>query len=324
MSSGVSRHLACADQHLGDHLAAFVDGELHDDARDRVLAHLATCPDCKTAADEQRRMKDVVAATAPPALSAALLARLQELPGSDGDGGRGPFGDGGLIETASLGGERLGGGLFGKAREEFSLPLPPAGSGGFPIHESGRSGGAVTPVGPAAPASPAAVRGRRRFAFAAAGAVSMAAIALGGALPLEAAVEGTGGTPLSRSGAGAPATPFAGGSVRAAADVWGTTTSDVLPPVADGMHPYGSGAADGPVPAGTVTRPLGLAGAERPGSGSTASVVPGVTPAPAVAPSATGPFAASAGAPSGAAPSPAAPVSLDAFLPLLGHFTMTR
>ncbi|MGE7383347.1 zf-HC2 domain-containing protein, partial [Serratia bockelmannii] len=32
-----------AEQHLGDRLAALVDGELKHDARERVLAHLATC-----------------------------------------------------------------------------------------------------------------------------------------------------------------------------------------------------------------------------------------------------------------------------------------
>ncbi|WP_431960334.1 anti-sigma factor family protein [Actinacidiphila sp. bgisy160] len=322
MSSGVSRHFTCADQHLGDHLAAFVDGELHDDARDRVLAHLATCPDCKTAADEQRRMKDVVAAAAPPALSAGLLARLQELPGGDGDGGRGPFGDGGLMETASLGGERLGGDLFGKAREEFSLPLSASVSRGFRIHESGRSGAGAAPLGPAS--SAAAVRGRRRFAFAAAGAVSMAAIALGGALPLEAAVDAAGGTPLSRSGAGTPAAPLTGETARAAADVWSTATSDLLHPVSRGMHPYGVAAPDGHVPPGTLTRPLGLSGDGRSLPAPAASVLPGVTPAPAVAPPATASPSVSATPPSGAADSPAAPVPLDSVVPLVGHFPVTR
>ncbi|MFF7210083.1 zf-HC2 domain-containing protein [Streptomyces sp. NPDC008238] len=321
MSSGVSRHLTCADQHLGDHLAAFVDGELHDDARDRVLAHLATCAECKAAADEQRRMKDVVAAAAPPTLSAGLLARLQELPGGDGDGGRGLFGDGGLMETASLGGERLGGGLFGKAREEFSLPLSASASRGFRIHESGRSGAAVAPVGPASPAT--AVRGRRRFAFAAAGAVSMAAIALGGALPLDAAVDGAGGTPLSRSGPGAPTTPFTGGTARAAADVWSTATSDLLHPASGGMHPYGVGAADG-VPAGAVTRPLGLSGDEGPLTTPAVSAVPGVTPAPALAlPATTGPSASATSA-SGTTAAPTTPVPFDSVVPLVGHFPVTR
>ncbi|MEU4096541.1 zf-HC2 domain-containing protein [Streptomyces sp. NPDC026673] len=302
---------------MGDHLAAFVDGELHDDARDRVLAHLATCPDCKAAADEQRRMKDAIAASAPPALSAGLLARLQELPGGDGAGGGGPFGGGAVIETASLGGERLGGGLFGKAREEFSLPLSASASRGFRIHETGRSDAAVAPVGPAP--SGAAVRGRRRFAFAAAGAVSMAAIALGGALPLDAAVDGAGGSPLSRSGggSGAATTPVSGETARAAANVWSSATSDLLHPVSRGMHPYGFEAVDERgAAAGAVVRPLGVSG-EGPVTGSDASVVPGVTPAPALGrPAAPSPSASSA--------SPSRPVPLDSVVPLVGHFPVTR
>jgi len=83
-SSGTGEHRpqrpAPAEQHLGDRLAAFVDGELTDDSRDRVLAHLATCPQCKTAAAEQRRLKSVVAASELPAISAGLLARLQACP----------------------------------------------------------------------------------------------------------------------------------------------------------------------------------------------------------------------------------------------------
>lgn len=70
-----------AEQHLGDRLAALVDGELSHDARERVLSHLATCPKCKAEADAQRRVKSVFAQTAPPAPSEGLLARLQGLPG---------------------------------------------------------------------------------------------------------------------------------------------------------------------------------------------------------------------------------------------------
>ncbi|WP_374194897.1 anti-sigma factor family protein [Streptomyces scabiei] len=55
-----------AEQHLGDRLSALVDGELGHEARDRVLAHLATCGKCKTEADEQRRLKNVFAEAAPP------------------------------------------------------------------------------------------------------------------------------------------------------------------------------------------------------------------------------------------------------------------
>jgi Putative zinc-finger len=175
---------APAEQHLGDRLAAFVDGELTDDSRDRVLAHLASCPQCKVAAAEQRRLKRVVAGSELPAISAGLLARLQSLPGMDCDDGPqrppGPPGDG------AAGGRRspLGGGLLGSGsaprHEQFSFlgPAPDlvptasddSRSRGFRIHDSASRG--------------------RRFAFAAAGAFSMAAIAIGSALPMEAAVDG--------------------------------------------------------------------------------------------------------------------------------------
>ncbi|MBM9507706.1 anti-sigma factor family protein [Actinacidiphila acididurans] len=198
-SSGTGEYPSTpAEQHLGDRLAALVDGELTGDGRDRVLAHLATCPQCKAAADEQRRLKSVVAASELPAISAGLMARLQGLPGMDGPGGphdgspahgprvreeeparrRGPF-DGGLLGAGS--------GAFGGGRRGFSYLTPASDlvaadlvgrdlmgvdgspSRGFRVHEPSRG---------------------RRFAFAAAGAFSMAAIAIGSALPMEAAVDG--------------------------------------------------------------------------------------------------------------------------------------
>lgn len=208
---------APAEQHLGDRLSAFVDGELTGDSRDRVLAHLATCPQCKTAAAEQRRLKSVVAASELPAISAGLLARLQGLPGM-GDGGpgddggsrdlpgdqgmppasderRGPF-DGGLLGSGVFGSGRRGGFSYLGPGRDLAAPVGSR-SRGFRIHQTA---GAVTPVGPdpdggAAPAGPGAAavspasRGRR-IAFAAAGAFSLAAIAIGTALPMEAGVDG--------------------------------------------------------------------------------------------------------------------------------------
>lgn len=176
---------APAEQHLGDRLAAFVDGELTDDSRDRVLAHLATCPQCKAAAAEQRRLKSVVAGSELPAISAGLLARLQGLPGMDcGDGPPrppGPPADAGVGDPRSpLGGGLLGSGSALPRHEQFSFlgPAPDlvpsasedSRSRGFRIHDSTSRG--------------------RRFAFAAAGAFSMAAIAIGSALPMEAAMDG--------------------------------------------------------------------------------------------------------------------------------------
>ncbi|MFJ4874784.1 zf-HC2 domain-containing protein [Streptomyces sp. NPDC088745] len=212
-----------AEQHLGDRLAALVDGELGHDARERVLAHLATCAKCKAEADAQRRLKDVFARSAPPAPSAGFLARLQGLPGGpetprshedhqdtdgpgDGPPGRRRFGEGTAFGVYApedpLG---FGGRIGYEPRGGHPGVLPDASRDrGFRIHEVGRpeserSGG----------------RRPRRFAFAAASAVSLAAIALGGALPAE-----TSGNPTARG-------ERAGGLVptRAATPAGGTDSS---------------------------------------------------------------------------------------------------
>lgn len=137
------------EEHLGERLTALVDGELDHDSRERVLAHIATCAECRTEAEEQRRLKEAFAAASvlAPGPSAGLLARLQSLPGSEG-----PFSGGGG------GSSPLDSDVFG------------TGKAGFRIHEIAER--------------PPAHRGRR-FAFAAAGALSMAAVALGGAVPEE-------------------------------------------------------------------------------------------------------------------------------------------
>lgn len=159
--SGVSP--SPAEHHLGDRLAALVDGELSHDARERVLAHLATCAKCKAEADAQRRVKTMFVESAPPPLSAGLLARLQGLPedGPDGPSGPGPSGP-------------------------FGYVAPTAPQQGFRIHEVGRP--------------------RRRFAFVAAGAVSLAAFALGGSLPADGVVDPRmhGEAPATRPGPVAP------------------------------------------------------------------------------------------------------------------------
>ncbi|MEU7132189.1 zf-HC2 domain-containing protein [Streptomyces sp. NPDC046261] len=156
--------LSPAEHHLGDRLAALVDGELGHDSRERVLAHLATCWKCKAEADAQRRLKSVFAEAEPPPLSDSLLARLQGLPGDRiGGGDRAGGGDGPDDGRA---------GSVGRMEAFALLPVGPLPrERGFRIHE-------VEPRG--------AARGRR-FAFAAAGAVSLAAFALVGAQPLETA-----------------------------------------------------------------------------------------------------------------------------------------
>lgn len=198
-----------AEQHLGDRLAALVDGELKHDARERVLAHLATCARCKAEADAQRRVKSVFAQTAPPSPTEGFLARLQGLPGGTGtdDGFRGgPFGpDGRPVDDF-----RLPAGRPPVGRRAEKVPSPLDGFGYLPtVHGSG----AVLPGGAAGSAFRIHEVAReadrspwlsRRFAFAAASAVSLAAIALGGAVPVGDAFD----APSRAEGAGSAATPL--------------------------------------------------------------------------------------------------------------------
>ncbi|MFF5363518.1 zf-HC2 domain-containing protein [Streptomyces scabiei] len=132
-----------AEQHLGDRLSALVDGELGHEARDRVLAHLATCGKCKTEADEQRRLKNVFAEAAPPPPSESFLARLQMLPaGGDGDGSPLAGGFGGRLGSAAG-----GPGLPRSADSRDFADLGVFGTGGdsFGYVPSGPHGGALTP-----------------------------------------------------------------------------------------------------------------------------------------------------------------------------------
>ncbi|WP_449487899.1 anti-sigma factor family protein [Streptomyces purpurascens] len=176
-----------------------MDGELGHDARERVLAHVATCPKCKAEVDAQRRLKNVFAEAAPPPPSESFLARLQGLPaGGDPDGDGMPPGGGGL--PGGLSGRFGSSGAFGAKRgERFEfgyapsrphLPVLPSdnrglppGSRGFRIHDVGRH-------------ETDRSSSRLRFAFAAAGAVSLAAIALGGV------TAGPPGDTEARSGSG--------------------------------------------------------------------------------------------------------------------------
>jgi anti-sigma factor RsiW len=119
-----------------------VDGELGHEARDRVLAHLATCGKCKTEADEQRRLKNVFAEAAPPPPSESFLARLQMLPAGDGDGSPLSGGFGGRFGSAAG-----GRGLPGSADSRDFADLGVFGTGGdtFGYVSSGPHGGALTP-----------------------------------------------------------------------------------------------------------------------------------------------------------------------------------
>ncbi|MFF3851327.1 anti-sigma factor family protein [Streptomyces sp. NPDC002328] len=201
-----------AEQHLGDRLSALVDGELGHDTRERVLAHVATCPKCKAEVDAQRRLKNVFAEVAPPTPSESFLARLQGLPGGgDPDsGGMPPLGGGfgdrfGSARPASSG-------VFGVRRDEpFEFGYVPAREHGSVLPSSSDRGFRVHPVGRG---DSERSRGLR-FAFVAAGAVSLAAIALGGmntGVPADAEARGGSGngskvTPARTPGSGSVAVP---------------------------------------------------------------------------------------------------------------------
>ncbi|MEU4075659.1 hypothetical protein DEJ45_12450 [Streptomyces venezuelae] len=240
-----------AEHHLGDRLAALVDGELGHDARERVLAHLATCARCKAEADAQRTLKSVFASAAPPPPSEGFLARLQGLPGGPGEPG-GPGGPRGPLEEL-LGGSGVKSDGFATAAVVTPHPPHP----GFRIHDVGdRASG---PSG----------RGRR-FAFAAASAVSFAAIALGGTLPLETSVNasgrggqgtGTAVTPLRATTSGPGGGTAVGRGTRSgersgARSLDGTqvTPGAPLSPGASAGVPHGpvATAAPGTFPAGAV------------------------------------------------------------------------
>ncbi|MET7574888.1 anti-sigma factor [Streptomyces sp. NPDC005492] len=201
-----------AEQHLGDRLSALVDGELGHESRERVLAHLATCTKCKAEADAQRRLKNVFAEMAPPPPSESFLARLQGLPGGGDDmDGEEPPG-GGLFAGVGFFGVKRDGPLdafefgyvpAGPHAAKALTPSSPSARDGFRIHDVSRHD-----------ADRSATRGMR-FAFVAAGAVSLAAIALGGVAtvtPGDTAAEvrgGAGVTPARTQGTGA-ATPETG------------------------------------------------------------------------------------------------------------------
>ncbi|MGW1254046.1 zf-HC2 domain-containing protein [Streptomyces sp. NPDC002513] len=207
-----SRRPTPAEQHLGDRLSALVDGELGHETRERVLAHLATCAKCKAEADAQRRLKNVFAEAAPPPPSESFLARLQGLSaGGDADGDGTPLGGGGFGgRPSSSSGLPSEPGVLG---ETFGyVPTGPHATALTPSEDralSGERGFRIHHVGRSDTERPYS-RGRR-FAFVAAGAVSLAAIALGGVstgVPADTAPEARGSdtgsnvTPVRSPGTG--------------------------------------------------------------------------------------------------------------------------
>ncbi len=189
---------AVEEHHLGERLTAYLDGELGHDARERVQAHLATCAQCLAEADEARGVKQLLTRTEVAGPSALLMSRLMAVAALPDDERSDPGpGSGPGLPAPTLGGSRLTGGSFGRgAGSSFGAgalgadtPLPGvdprAGRGPDTRLWPGRRGPARSVAAPSRPVAapplsrPGAPRGRR-LVFAAAGAFSVAAVALGG------------------------------------------------------------------------------------------------------------------------------------------------
>jgi anti-sigma factor RsiW len=67
-------------EHLGTRLGALVDGELAHDDRDRALAHLAGCAQCRMLVEAERTLKSQLDAMPMPEPSARLMAALFQIP----------------------------------------------------------------------------------------------------------------------------------------------------------------------------------------------------------------------------------------------------
>jgi hypothetical protein len=118
--------MALFGDHLGPRLAALVDGELSHDDRDRALAHIAGCAQCRSLVESERTMKNQLGAMAMPEPSARLMAALFQIPQSHGNrrdsddppsGGAGGSGRSGTL-----------GGLFNRSASflpEFAVGLRP-------------------------------------------------------------------------------------------------------------------------------------------------------------------------------------------------------
>jgi Putative zinc-finger len=79
--------------HLGDRIPALVDGELGHEARDRTLAHLAGCAECRAEVELERQTKALLARLNTPEPSSELMRGLLTLaePGPPLPPSRRPF-----------------------------------------------------------------------------------------------------------------------------------------------------------------------------------------------------------------------------------------
>lgn len=138
--------MALFGDHLGPRLAALVDGELSHDDRDRALAHIAGCAQCRSLVESERTLKGQLGAMAMPEPSARLMASLFQIPQTHGtrrDPEDPPSGGG--EASGNRPGSR-GGGIFGRSASflpEFAVglrPLPQASPGEVEGGEAARRG----------------------------------------------------------------------------------------------------------------------------------------------------------------------------------------
>jgi anti-sigma factor RsiW len=111
--------IAKFNDHLGSRLGALVDGELAHDDRDRALAHLTGCVQCRTLVEAERRLKGQLAAMPMPEPSARLMAALFQIPQALGPG-----------EPPSVPPPPASGGLLSRSAAffpEFAVGLRPLG-----------------------------------------------------------------------------------------------------------------------------------------------------------------------------------------------------
>jgi hypothetical protein len=130
------------DEHLGERLSAYVDGELEDEARAIAEAHLAGCAECRAAAQDLRRVVSLARALddRPPArdLWPAVAERIGVAPRAD------------IIPLAAR-----------RRRFVFSVPQLAAAGVALSLLSAAAAGGAVHFLAPATPvglaAAPAAL-----------------------------------------------------------------------------------------------------------------------------------------------------------------------
>lgn len=131
--------MALFGDHLGPRLAALVDGEMSHDDRDRALAHIAGCAQCRSLVESERTLKGQLGAMAMPEPSARLMAALFQIPQAQG-GRRDP--EDGPPSSGEIPGGRPStrGGIFGRSASflpEFAVGLRPLPQAGAPEPEPG-------------------------------------------------------------------------------------------------------------------------------------------------------------------------------------------